>query len=127
MRVSSIFTPAMLLAAVSTTLPAQRGGVFTTVPGRAMTVRTSLDQPRSATGVTTSGSATVRDTLGVFVTSVMSGSPAEKAGIEEGNRIASINNVSLKLAAPDVGDEAMSMIMTRRELRQAGIGGGTRG
>src|SRR5438874_4097483 len=118
MRVSSMLPPAMLLAAVSTTLPAQAGGVFTPFPGRAMTVRTSLDQPRSVIGVTTSGAATVRDTLGVFVSSVMSGSPAEKAGIEEGNRIASVNNVSLKLAAADVGDEAMSSIMARRLVRE---------
>ena len=46
------------------------------------------------------------------------GSPAEKAGIEEGNRIASINGVSLKLAAADVGDEEMAGVMTRRLTRE---------
>ena len=55
--------------------------------------------PRAAIGVSTSSAATSRDTLGVLVSSVRSGSPAEKAGIAEGNRIASINGVSLKLSA----------------------------
>lgn len=69
-------------------------------------------------GIMTSSAATSRDTLGVLVSSVHSGSPAEKAGIEEGNRIASINGVSLRLAAADVGDEDMANIMTRRLSRE---------
>jgi len=76
------------------------------------------DQPRAVIGVTTSGAATTRDTLGVLVSSVRSGSPAEKAGIEEGNRIASVNGVSLKLSAADVGDPDMAGVMTRRLTRE---------
>src|SRR5690242_11730072 len=76
------------------------------------------DQPRAVIGVTTSGNATSRDTLGVLVSSVRSGSPAEKAGIEEGNRIASINGVSLKLSPADVGDPDMAGVMTRRLSRE---------
>lgn len=76
------------------------------------------NEPRAVIGVTTSGSANSRDTLGVLVSSVRSGSPAEKAGIEEGNRIASVNGVSLRLSAADVGDYDMANIMTRRLTRE---------
>ena len=75
-------------------------------------------QPSAVVGITTSGGTTSRDTLGVLVSSVRSGSPAEKAGIEEGNRIQSINGVSLRLAVADVGDEEMANVMTRRLTRE---------
>ena len=75
-------------------------------------------EPRAVIGVTTSGSANSRDTLGVLVSSVRSGSPAEKAGIEEGNRISSVNGVSLRLSSADVGDYDMANIMTRRLTRE---------
>jgi len=75
-------------------------------------------QPQAVIGITTSGAASSRDTLGVLVNSVTTGSPADKAGIEEGNRIASINGVSLKLNAADVGDEDMAGVMTRRLTRE---------
>jgi S1-C subfamily serine protease len=78
----------------------------------------SIDTPRAVIGLTTTGSATSRDTLGVLVSAVRPGSPAEKAGIEEGNRIASVNGVSLKLAAADVGDYDIAGSMTRRLSRE---------
>jgi C-terminal processing protease CtpA/Prc len=74
--------------------------------------------PRAVIGVTTSGSASSRDTLGVFVSEVQPGSPAEKAGIEEGNRIASINGVSLRLSSADIEDPEMASVMTRRLTRE---------
>lgn len=77
-----------------------------------------VDEPRAVIGVTTTSAATSRDTLGVMVSTVRSGSPAEKAGIEEGNRIASINGVSLKLSAADVGDDDMAGVMSRRLGRE---------
>jgi len=77
-----------------------------------------LGEPRAVIGITTSGAASSRDTLGVLVNSVRAGSPADKAGIEEGNRIASINGVSLKLNAADVGDDDMAGVMTRRLTRE---------
>src|SRR5688572_18837940 len=77
------------------------------------------DENRAVIGVTTStGSA--RDTLGVLVSSVTPGGPAERAGIEEGNRIASVNGVSLRLAAADVGDWEMASTLTRRLTRELG-------
>ncbi len=77
-----------------------------------------LGQPQAVIGVTTSGAASSRDTLGVLVTSIRSGSPADKAGIEEGNRIASVNGVNLKLNPADVGDDDMAGVMTRRLTRE---------
>jgi C-terminal processing protease CtpA/Prc len=75
-------------------------------------------ETRAVIGLTTSGSSNSRDTLGVLVSSVRGGSPAEKAGIEEGNRIASINGVSLRLSSADVGDYDMANVMTRRLTRE---------
>jgi serine protease Do len=75
-------------------------------------------QPQAVIGITTAGAASNRDTLGVLVTSIRTGSPADKAGIEEGNRIASINGVNLKLNAADVGDDDMAGVMTRRLTRE---------
>jgi len=76
------------------------------------------EEPRAVIGVSTTNGANSRDTLGVLVSSVRAGSPAEKAGIEEGNRISSINAVSLKLAAADVGDDQMAGVMSRRLSRE---------
>ena len=89
-------------------------------PGRAFGFSmTDGDETRAVIGVTTStGSA--RDTLGLLVSSVTAGGPAEKAGIEEGNRIASINGINLKLAPADVGDWDMASIMSRRLTRELG-------
>jgi predicted metalloprotease with PDZ domain len=77
-----------------------------------------LDSPRAAIGLTTMVSTGVRDTLGLLVSSVVRNSPAEKAGIEEGNRIAMINGVNLKLAAADIGDPDMERLMGRRLTRE---------
>jgi len=77
------------------------------------------DLPRAVIGIATS-SGSARDTLGVLVSSVTAGGPAEKAGIEEGNRIAAINGVNLKLASADVDDWDMSSVMSRRLTRELG-------
>jgi membrane-associated protease RseP (regulator of RpoE activity) len=77
-----------------------------------------IDYPRAAIGIVTSTSSGPRDTLGLLVSAVTRNSPAEKAGIEEGNRIAAINGVNLRLAAADVGDPDMANLMTRRLLRE---------
>jgi S1-C subfamily serine protease len=77
------------------------------------------NENRAVIGITTAtGSA--RDTLGILVSSVAAGSPAEKAGLEEGNRLASINGVNLKLNAADVGDWDMAGAMSRRVTRELG-------
>jgi S1-C subfamily serine protease len=77
------------------------------------------DANRAVIGISTSGGS-ARDTLGVLVTEVTTGGPAERAGIEEGNRIAAVNGVNLRLAVADTGDWDMSGLMTRRLTRELG-------
>ncbi len=54
---------------------------------------------RPVLGISVSSTGNKRDTLGVFVSRVADDGPAEKAGIVEGDRIASINGVDLRIAA----------------------------
>lgn len=75
-------------------------------------------EPRAVIGVSTNAGTTSRDTLGVLVSSVREGSPAEKAGLQEGDRIAAINGVSLKLAAADIGDYDMADAISHRLSRE---------
>lgn len=84
----------------------------------------AVDPDRAMLGVTTS-SGGMRDTLGVLVESVIPGSPAEKAGIVEGNRLQAINGVNLKLSREDAGDPYMQGINQNRltrEMRKAKAG-----
>jgi len=74
---------------------------------------------KSMIGVSTSSTGE-RDTLGLLVTSVTPNGPAEKAGIVEGNRIAAINGVNLRLAAADAGQDDMQGITARRLTRELG-------
>ncbi len=74
------------------------------------------DQNRAVLGIgTTSGG--MRDTLGLLVTEVTSGGPAEKAGIEEGDRLVSGNGTGLRLSAADAQDQEMRGLMARRLVR----------
>lgn len=74
---------------------------------------------KSMIGVGTSSTG-ARDTLGLLVTSVTPNGPAEKAGIVEGNRIAAINGVNLRLAPADAGQDDMQGITARRLVRELG-------
>jgi serine protease Do len=76
------------------------------------------DNPRAVLGIGTGSSGSARDTLGVLVTSVTSNGPAERAGIEEGNRIQAINNVNLRVSAADASDPEMGHLMSRRLTRE---------
>jgi hypothetical protein len=77
-----------------------------------------FEGPRAVLGVTTGSSGGARDTLGVLITSITPNGPAERAGLEEGNRIQAINNVNLRLSAADADDREMSRLMTRRLTRE---------
>lgn len=108
------------VVALSATAGAQDVRVFRSEPGglaRGFAYGFEEDYDRAVIGITTSGGS-ARDTLGVLIGSIHAGGPAEKAGLEEGNRIASINGVNLRLASADVGDWDMSSIMTRRFTRE---------
>ena len=76
------------------------------------------ESDRAVLGVSTASNAGKRDTLGVMVQSVTAGGPAEKAGIEEGDRIAAINGVSLRLSPEDAGEPDMGGLMTHRLRRE---------
>lgn len=74
---------------------------------------------RAMIGISTS-SGSKRDTLGVLISSITEGGPAEKAGLTEGDRIQSINGVSLRVSRDDAGDDEMGGIMQRRLTRELG-------
>jgi len=87
-------------------------------PARVYSYGFGYDDPdRAAIGITTS-SGGMRDTLGLLVQSVTAGGPADKAGIEEGNRLISINGVNLRLSAADAGEGDMEGIASRRLVRE---------
>lgn len=77
------------------------------------------DRERPRLGVSTQASGK-RDTLGLLVSDVTADGPAAKAGIEEGDRIQSINGVNLRLAREDAGEEDMEGVATRRLIRALG-------
>jgi hypothetical protein len=77
----------------------------------------SDDKDRAMLGISTSPSGK-RDTLGVLVTSVTANGPAEKAGLEEGNRLMAINGVSLKLSREDASDDDMQGVTQNRLTRE---------
>ena len=72
----------------------------------------------AALGLGTRATGTLRDTLGLLITSITKDSPAERAGLEEGNRIAAINGVSLRANRADVEDMEMSNALTHRLTRE---------
>ncbi|MDE3097818.1 MAG: PDZ domain-containing protein, partial [Chloroflexota bacterium] len=79
----------------------------------------SDESPRAVIGVTTS-TGDARDTLGLLVTDVADGGPADKAGIQEGDRIQAVNGIDLKIERIDVGDQSMADAMSRRLTRELG-------
>ncbi len=80
--------------------------------------RAFQEEHRAALGVGTAATGTLRDTLGLMITSITRDSPAEHAGLEEGNRLAAINGVSLRANAADVEDAELSGSLTRRLTRE---------
>ena len=76
------------------------------------------DENRAAIGVSTTATGTLRDTLGLMITSITRGSPAERAGLEEGNRLQAINGVNLRANAADIEDAELSGSLSRRLSRE---------
>lgn len=75
-------------------------------------------QKRARLGVSLGGSPSKRDTAGVFVSGVTTDGPAEKAGIVEGDRIARVNGVDLRVPREDAGDATMSQARVERLQRE---------
>lgn len=69
-------------------------------------------------GLSVSSATSPRDTAGILITNIVPGSAAEKAGIIEGDRLAAINGVNLKVSAMDAGQSDMQGIMARRFQRE---------
>jgi C-terminal processing protease CtpA/Prc len=86
----------------------------------ALQSRGARNEDRAALGLSVGGSATKRDTLGVFVVRVTSDGPAEQAGIVEGDRIARINDIDLRVPAQDAGDAQLTQARVRRLNQEIG-------
>src|SRR5689334_11729577 len=69
----------------------------------AMAKATGQDEDRGYLGIST-GTSGRRDTLGLLVTDVTPGGPADRAGLQEGDRIVSINGTSLRISEDDAGE-----------------------
>ncbi len=115
---TTLLIPIALAAAVAAVPATAQVTVRTAPGGYAYSFNTSTS-PRAVIGVTMSTDG-ARDTLGIRISEVAAGSPAEKAGIKEGDRLQSINGVNLKLAPIDVGDQGMADAMSRRLTRELG-------
>lgn len=59
---------------------------------------------RPVLGLTLEAARGARDTLGLFVSAVAPGGPAERAGVVEGDRIAGVNNVDLRVPRDERDD-----------------------
>ena len=119
MRLHRILTPALLLTVVGAAGAAAQTARIYSAPS-AGTLRGGDDQPRAVLGLSIGASTSARDTLGLLVTSVATNGPAEQAGIQEGDRIASVNGVNLRLSPADAGDFDVGNAMSRRLTRELG-------
>jgi serine protease Do len=121
MRITALLAAAAVSSGANHTATAQTGSRVRVAAPPAPSGAYRIDaQPehRAALGIGTSATGTLRDTLGLLITSVTAGSPAAEAGLEEGNRLAAINGTSLRTSAVDVEDGEMSGALTRRLTRQ---------
>lgn len=75
---------------------------------------------RAVLGVQLNPTGTKRDTLGVFVSRVTPKGPAENAGVVEGDRIASINGIDLRVNSADAEDNYAAELPQRRLTREVG-------
>lgn len=115
MRRTQLLTLAATAALTALPAGAQDVQILRTPPAR---VEGFDDANRAAIGISTTATGTLRDTLGLMITMVTRGGPAERAGIEEGNRIQAINGVNLRANAADIEDAEISGALSRRLTRE---------
>lgn len=122
MRVHApFFTAALLVLGAAPRLSSAQirrmPDIGTTRRGRAPIADSDTPDPRTILGLVLGTSGTDRDTLGLLVTQVLRDGPAERAGIDEGNRIAEIDGVSLRVDPADVGRSGPGDAAMRRFSR----------
>lgn len=83
-----------------------------------ITRRDDATDTRGAIGVTITATNSVRDTLGLFVTSVTGKGPAENAGVIEGERIAAVNGVDVRVPKEDIEDASATSARINRFVRE---------
>lgn len=110
-----LFLPALAISSLVLSTEATGQVRIQTAPGA---FAYSLGDPdRPMIGVSTRSSGK-RDTLGLLVESVTRDGPADKAGIEEGDRLVSVNGVNLRLSPADAGESDMEGVANRRLIRE---------
>jgi S1-C subfamily serine protease len=92
--------------------------IITRSPDWVFIERRTGGRPRGAVGVTIGSAGNARDTLGLFVNSVVTGGAAEKAGIIEGERIAAVNGMDVRVPREDVDDDQMASARVDRFVRE---------
>lgn len=85
---------------------------------RLSTAPSRTDESRGHIGVMIGGAGTVRDTLGLFVSAVTAAGPAELAGIVEGERVAAVNGVDVRVPREDVEDSRSRSARIERFVRE---------
>jgi S1-C subfamily serine protease len=103
---------------VTTTSMAQLNNGYTVQLRTPVTAARAKVEERAALGLSLGSSGSVRDTLGVFVTSVVTDGPAEKAGVFEGDRIAAINGVDVRVPREDAQDDMAASARVSRLQRE---------
>lgn len=89
-------------------------------PSRAARTRAADADPGAMLGMSVSVSGSDRDTLGLLISNVTRGGPADEAGVDEGNRLAAINGVSLRLDGASIGERDAADGIFRRLSRELG-------
>lgn len=104
---------------VKTVSAADLDGARTRVASRSSSgSMSSNDEQRGVIGLSIGGSGNSRDTLGLFVNSVVSNGPADKAGVTEGERIAAVNGVDVRVPREDVEDMSAMSARANRFIRE---------
>lgn len=80
--------------------------------------RGSDPDPGAILGMSLSVSGSDRDTLGLLISNIARGGPADEAGVDEGNRLAAINGVSLRVDHESVGQRDSGDGIFRRLARE---------
>jgi len=107
MRSTHAVVVATMLSAVATPLAAQAS-------------RGSDPDVGVILGMSVSVSGSDRDTLGLLISNITRGGPADEAGVYEGNRLAAINGVSLRIDREAGDGRAVSDAVFRRLARELG-------